>query len=224
MKKCVFILIAFLIFFCKSAYPSIQIEDNIFNDEFNAIPKALEKDLETQKIITKKESKIEEKIKIKEEPQIEGYALYNSNGKYFYKIKEYQNALEEFKMAVELKKDFAEGYNNIGLSYFRLGKLDEALEEFKKAIKYDPFYFEAYNNLGSAYLDLGDYENAITYFKKAKSYYSDSEQVNANLKQALELKKKRTINFLILFACMIAALIYLLVKVFSGRKNRVENL
>ncbi len=144
--------------------------------------------------------------------QMKDYALYNRRGKEFYKNEDYENAISEFKKAVEFNSNFAKGYNNLGLSYFMIGRLDSAEKAFEKAIMCNQNYFEAYNNLGSVYLDSGDYKSAIRFFRDAKKLSPESEEVESNLKQALALKEKRDRYTVIFILSFLSGLLFLAVK------------
>lgn len=48
----------------------------------------------------------------------------------------YQDAIEDFLKAVELKSDYADAYFNLGRAYFLLNNEDKACEYYKLADKY----------------------------------------------------------------------------------------
>ncbi|MFH1091700.1 MAG: tetratricopeptide repeat protein, partial [Pseudomonadota bacterium] len=65
-------------------------------------------------------------------------AQYFGRGLSFLDQNQYDQAIEEFKKAVELKPDYAEAYVNIGLCWERKGAFDSAVEAYTQAIKIKP--------------------------------------------------------------------------------------
>jgi tetratricopeptide (TPR) repeat protein len=45
------------------------------------------------------------------------------------KLKEYQNAIDACKKAIEIKPDYHEAYNTMGVAYNGLGKYQEAIDD-----------------------------------------------------------------------------------------------
>ena len=83
------------------------------------------------------------------------------------KQKEYEESIEHYTKAIDIKPDFANAYNNRGNAYGDKGDYDLAIEDYTKAIQFNPNYAEAYNNRGIAYGDKGDYDRAIEDYTKA---------------------------------------------------------
>ena len=44
-------------------------------------------------------------------------------------------AIDEFREAIRLKKDFAPAHNNLGIALGGKGRLDEAIDEFREALR-----------------------------------------------------------------------------------------
>ena len=59
-------------------------------------------------------------------------------------------ALEQYRKALELQPSYAEAHNNLGLLLARRGQLDEAIAQFQKALEANPTSREIRNNLGAA--------------------------------------------------------------------------
>ncbi|MFQ5646724.1 MAG: tetratricopeptide repeat protein, partial [bacterium] len=89
-------------------------------------------------------------------------------------------AIKEYKKAIELNPKNFVAYDNLGQSYGRKGKTDEAIKSCRQAVKLNPGYLQAYNNLGVAYNKKGMYDLAIKACLKAlkirpnyaKSYFN----------------------------------------------------
>ena len=95
----------------------------------------------------------------------------------------HQEAVDQFKKAIEIEPDYALAKNNLGTTLNEMGKQSEAVNYFKKAIQNDPNLVEAYNNLGNAMKNSGKPSEAINLFKKAIQ--------EAAIKQSLEIVRKR---------------------------------
>ena len=81
-------------------------------------------------------------------------------------------AIAEYKKAIEINPNDAMAHNNLGLAYLGLvyldiGMYDKAIAEFKKAIKVSPEYADADNNLAVAYYYKGEYSLAIKHCDRA---------------------------------------------------------
>ena len=85
---------------------------------------------------------------------------FNGQGKF-------QEAIESYNKAIQIKPDYAEAYSNRGIALKELGELEEAVESCNKAIQIKPDYAEAYYNRGIALKDLGQLEEAIESYNKA---------------------------------------------------------
>ena len=95
------------------------------------------------------------------------------------KQKEYEESIEHYTKAIDIKPDFANAYNNRGNAYGDKGDYDRAIEDYTKAIQFNPNYAEAYNNRGNAYGDKGDYDRAIEDYTKAIQHNpNDAETYN----------------------------------------------
>ena len=70
--------------------------------------------------------------------------------------KKYEDALVDFKKAVQVKPDFAEAHNNLAYCLRHQGpaKYNEALSHYDKAIQLNPNLAEAYEYLGVLYIKM----------------------------------------------------------------------
>jgi tetratricopeptide (TPR) repeat protein len=76
-------------------------------------------------------------------------------------------ALEQFRRAVELQSDLASAQNNLGVALLARGKPEEALPHFQAAVDSDPGDATAYLNLGNALLATGDSASAMAAYQEA---------------------------------------------------------
>ncbi len=76
-------------------------------------------------------------------------------------IKDYANALTQFKEAVRLDPDSTWGHFYVGYSLNRLNRYEEAVKEFEQAIRLEPNHLTMYLSCGYAYGQLGDKKKEI---------------------------------------------------------------
>jgi tetratricopeptide (TPR) repeat protein len=75
-------------------------------------------------------------------------------------LKKYAEAIDAYKLSIDLNPDVPESHNNLGLAYAALSRNAEAIAEFNRAIKLEPNYAAAHYNLGVAYLQTGKKQEA----------------------------------------------------------------
>ena len=92
--------------------------------------------------------------------------LFNQ-GAEFLDQKKWDEAIEAFTRAIELKPDFVKAYNNRGFAYTEKGEYDRAIEDLNKAIELDPSDAYAYTNRGVAYSKKGEHDRALEDYNKA---------------------------------------------------------
>ena len=111
--------------------------------------------------------KISQDEKNKEKTRKSLAAAYNNRGNAYYRLNQYEKAIEDFNMAIEFNPKYAKAYRNRGNVHFKLNQYEKAIEDYKKAMGLNPNLAEAYNNRGLAYHKLNQYEEAIKDYKKA---------------------------------------------------------
>jgi len=79
------------------------------------------------------------------------------------------DALREFKKAVEINPNYPWGHYGLGWVYLSKGMLDKAIAEYKTVINIKPDLALAHLNLGLAYFNQGKLPEAITEWKAAIS-------------------------------------------------------
>ena len=93
----------------------------------------------------------------------------------------FDEAIEEFKRALNIDPEFAEGYNNLGCAYLKKSMPTEARDVLIQGIEKRDNYADLHNNLGRAYLFLNDYQSAMKEFNKALQLNPDYENALFNL-------------------------------------------
>ncbi len=92
------------------------------------------------------------------------------------KKEKYDEAIEHYRIAVELDPHLVKGWNNLGLALSRIGNIDEAIECFNKGKEVDPSFKGTYMNLGYAYSLKGYYDKAIETYKHLIEIDDDNEK------------------------------------------------
>jgi tetratricopeptide (TPR) repeat protein/tRNA A-37 threonylcarbamoyl transferase component Bud32 len=115
--------------------------------------------------------------------------LYNQ-GNTLLQLHRYEDALENYEKAVNIKANYFQGWYGQGKALFELKKYQESLLSYDKAIQIQPNYLEAWAGRGFALASLQRYAEAISAFDKALQMKKDyPEMWNAkgdafrNLKQ-----------------------------------------
>lgn len=75
-------------------------------------------------------------------------------------------AIEEFKRAIQISPRADDGYRRLGQVYEDLGKKSQALTSFQNAVTLNPYYWSNLNELGDAYQHFGEYEKALVAFRR----------------------------------------------------------
>ncbi len=87
---------------------------------------------------------------------------YCDQGESFLNDECYDEALEKFQKAIDIKPDYARAYFGRGHVYRRTKRYANAITEFHQAIKFKPNYKEAHYGLGLAYFEWSNNSRAIT--------------------------------------------------------------
>ena len=72
----------------------------------------------------------------------------------------YNEAITEFKKAINIDSQFKEAHFHLGVSYIAQKRYAEAINVFEKTISIDQRFKEAYFNLGLAHFEREEYEAA----------------------------------------------------------------
>lgn len=94
-------------------------------------------------------------------------ASINKLGIVFLKTNLFDEAIREFRKAIELDPEFIEAYNNLGYALLKQELYEEAIDALEKGIKKDGNYADLHKNLGCAYCSINKYGEAIHELTKA---------------------------------------------------------
>jgi len=94
------------------------------------------------------------------------WIAYNNLGFDLASKERYEEALEYYKKALELKPDFAEVYYNTGIVFAKTDCPTEAVEYFQKALELNPLELKIHSDLGLALSRLGKYEESLKHLEQ----------------------------------------------------------
>lgn len=94
-------------------------------------------------------------------------SLYYNRGKFKRELNQHEQAILDYKKAVQLDKLNIESWTAMGISYMYLHQYDNSIKAFLEAIKVDSSYAMAYNNIAQVYREKKDLQNAIKYLELA---------------------------------------------------------
>jgi len=106
---------------------------------------------------------------------------HNNLGDYYARYGKYDQAVEEFKKAIELKKGYADAYHNLANTYFKMGNIDLTIENYLKAVEFNPKLWQSYQNLSAIYFDRGNYSLAESSLNKAIAINPENTNIHLNL-------------------------------------------
>ncbi len=89
---------------------------------------------------------------------------------------EYEEAIKEFKQALQLDPVNSDAYRELALTYQKLGRPEEAEDTYKKAIELKPDYWSGYSHLGVFYLKHARYAEAEEMFHHVTELTPDNPE------------------------------------------------
>lgn len=102
-----------------------------------------------------------------------GYALYLR--------KAYDEAIQEYFIALSIKPDLPLIYNGLGLCFLKKNDFKQAEQSFDEALRIDPSYADAKTGKGLIRFRQGRYNEALSYFQQSYAKRYGSAQLNALL-------------------------------------------
>ncbi|MFH1996323.1 MAG: tetratricopeptide repeat protein [Candidatus Omnitrophota bacterium] len=105
------------------------------------------------------------KLALKHSPK--SFRAHNELGVIYLDDKKLDEAILEFKQAIELNTRFDQAFDNLGVAYDLKGEYERATEAHLHALKLNPQNVKIYNNLGNVYNKSGQYDKAIEAYTNA---------------------------------------------------------
>lgn len=87
-------------------------------------------------------------------------------------MKDYEKAIENFKIAISLKPDDGESYSGLADAYYSLNKFDLSLDAYKKATEQKKAPDRAFARIGQIYSELNQNDKAL------EAYYLAKEKIS----------------------------------------------
>ncbi len=75
-------------------------------------------------------------------------------------------AIEHYKLALDVEREYPDAYNNLGFLYLQQGRTDLAISAFSEATRLGPKVPVYYRNLGIAYVEAGKRREARRAFER----------------------------------------------------------
>ena len=97
-------------------------------------------------------------------------------------------AVTEFRSAIQSDARYAAAHANLAYTYDRLGRVDDAVATYKEAVALDPKNAIAFNNLGVLYVKKESYDEAIQAFEQGLKADPSSALLQQNLASAKKNK------------------------------------
>lgn len=92
---------------------------------------------------------------------------HNDRGVSYHVQYDMENAIREYKQALQIEPDFIEARNNLGAAYYMIGKIELGIIEWQKALELNWNICEIHHNLACAYKAKGAFDLAIGECKEA---------------------------------------------------------
>lgn len=110
-------------------------------------------------------------------------------GNCYFEMGNLKEAIQCFKLSMELSIDFADAWYGIGLVKFKTKKYHSGIQAFKKAIQADPLQGKYWSALGDIYHKARRYSKSIDAFSRAAELDPENLNIKLNLAQILFKKK-----------------------------------
>jgi tetratricopeptide (TPR) repeat protein len=110
-----------------------------------------------------------------------GFALYSKGN--------IDEAIGEYRKALELNPTLFDARFNLGVAYHSKGSIDQAIGQYQLALIHHPGSASTHNGLGMAYGRKGDLDKAIEHFQAAVDLAPGDGEARKNLLMAVQMKK-----------------------------------
>jgi tetratricopeptide (TPR) repeat protein len=107
--------------------------------------------------------------------------LYSALGYTYEQQKQYKNAVEAYRHAIELDRDNLDAIRGLAENLLNDGQSDAALEQYKVIADANPEDAQTYVRIAEIYRKQGKFDRALENLKKAESMVQDSIEVPYNI-------------------------------------------
>ncbi len=98
----------------------------------------------------------------------------------------WDEAIAEYRRAIQLKPDYAEAHLNLGFALGRKGQPEEEIAEYRRAVALKPDYALAHFDLGCSLAEKHRWDEAIAEHRRAVALKPDYAEAHNNLAIALD--------------------------------------
>ncbi len=114
----------------------------------------------------------------------ESHLIHNNLAGAYVAVNRKDEAIKEYKKALEINPRYAKAYGNLGFLYAGSGKNEEAIKIYNTALEINPKDAVALNNLGNAFYDLGKKNEAVDNYRRATAANPNYSRAFYNLGNA----------------------------------------
>jgi tetratricopeptide (TPR) repeat protein len=107
--------------------------------------------------------------------------LYSALGYTYEQQKQYKNAVEAYRHAIELDRDNLDAIRGLAQNLLNDGQTDAALDQYKVIADANPEDAQTYVRIAEIYRKQGKFDQALENLKKAESMVQDSVEVPYNI-------------------------------------------
>ena len=107
--------------------------------------------------------------------------LYSALGYTYEQQKQYKNAIEAYRHAIELDRDNLDAIRGLAQNLLNDGQTDAALDQYKVIADANPEDAQTYIRIAEIYRKQGKFDPALENLKKAESMVQDSVEVPYNI-------------------------------------------
>jgi tetratricopeptide (TPR) repeat protein len=115
---------------------------------------------------------------------------YSNLGSFLSEHGNVDEAIRDFRKALELWPDQSKDHNNLGKALVQRGRMAEAMDEFQSALRISPDDPDTETNIGAAMLQQGDPDGAISHLQRAVEKWPRHAPAHINLGNALLQKRE----------------------------------
>jgi tetratricopeptide (TPR) repeat protein len=101
--------------------------------------------------------------------------LHYKMGRAYFQTRQFNEALEQFKLTIRVDSSFAEAYLALGNLYYWGNRFSEALWAYEQYLNLSPGAPEVFFNLGKMYFSAGQYQKAAEYLSKTVAETENTE-------------------------------------------------
>src|SRR5229473_707283 len=107
--------------------------------------------------------------------------LYSALGYTYEQQKQYKNAVEAYRHAIELDRDNLDAIRGLAQNLLNDGQTDAALDQYKVIADANPEDAQTYVRIAEIYRKQGKFDTALEHLKKAETMVQDSIEVPYNI-------------------------------------------